>query len=73
MRCHYEKVIGPYWVEGGTATADSYKFELSRKFYPALRRLERECAFHQDGSGPYRASSVRAYLVREYEYYWIGR
>ena len=34
-----KKVIGPYTVEGGTVTADSYKFLLSRKGFPAVRRL----------------------------------
>ena len=68
-----EKVIGPYWVEGGTVTGDSYKFMLSRKVFPALRRLEREYVFQQDGAGPHRASSVRAYLNRKCDNHWIGR
>ena len=62
-----EKVVGP-------ETADSYKFALSREFFPALRRLEREYVFQEDGAGLHRESSVRAYLDRKCDdYIWPDR
>ena len=66
-------MIGPYWLEVGTVTANPYKFTSSRKVFPALRRLESEYVFQQDGAGPHRASSVRVYLDRKCDDYWIGR
>ena len=68
-----EKVIGSYLKEGGTGTADLYKYMLSRKVFPASTRLEQEYVFQQYDPEPHRTSSVRAYLNRKCSICWIGR
>ena len=37
-----ENVSGVCWVEFGTVTSNSYKFRLSRRNFPALKRLKQE-------------------------------
>ena len=67
-----EKVIGPYWLEGGTVIAYSYKFMVSWKVLLTLSGLEREFGFQLDVAGPYLASSVHAYLEIKCDDNWIG-
>ena len=68
-----EKIIGPYEVEDGTVTGESYRQLLIRKVFPRLASLRSDFVFQQDGASSHQAIRLSAYLDRKCNNHWIGR
>ena len=68
-----DRIIGPFEIESGNVTGDTYRNLLIRKVFPRLQTQRSDFVFQQDGAPPHRAKRVRAYLNRKCSNYWIGR
>ena len=63
-----EKIIGPYEVEDGTVTGESYRQLLIRKVFARIASLRSDFVFQ-----PHRDIRVRAHLDGKCNNCWIGR
>ena len=59
-----EKLIGPYEVEDGTVTKESYRQLLIRKMFPRPASLRSDLVFQKDGSRLTNLSEYEGTMIR---------
>ena len=67
------KVIGPFFFEEKTITADIYLDTLTEYVTPQLEEFQPHILFQQDGAPPHWGLKVREFLDKKFPARWIGR
>ena len=67
------KVIGPFFFQQKTITADIYLQTLTEYVPPQLEEFQAHILFQQDGAPPHWGKKVREFLDQKFSNRWIGR
>ena len=67
------KVIGPFFFEEKTITADIYLDTLTEYVTPQLEEFQPHVFFQQDGAPPHWGIKVCEFLDKKFPAHWIGR
>ena len=67
------KVIGPFFFQQKTITADIYLQTLTEYVAPQLEEFQPHSLFQQDEAPPHWGKKVREFLDQKFSNRWIGR